>query len=160
MILFCVIGAVITGIGIFVCLKWGDALARQDREWVYRTLNYVGGGVLIISLLSAIGVGTVYAPHITIDERIEMYREENAQIEHQISVVVNNYMEYEVDTFEKFKDEDCVTLVTLFPELKTNELVAKQIEIYVENNKIIKSLEYEKTQYKVYAWWLFFKTDN
>lgn len=158
LILFCVIGAVILGTGVFVCLKWGDTLARQDREWVYRTLNYVGGSVLALSLLFTIGVGVAYAPHITIDERIAMYRDENSQIEHQISVVVTNYMEYEADTFEKFKDEDCITLVNLFPELKANELVAKQIEVYVENNKTIKSLEYEKTQYKIYAWWLFFKS--
>ena len=158
LILFCVIGAVILGTGVFVCFKWGDALERQDREWVYRALNYVGSAVLVVSIILTISVGVMYAPHITIDERIEMYRNENSQIEHQISVVVNNYMEYEVDTFEKFKDEDCITLVNLFPELKANELVAKQIEVYVENNKTIKSLEYEKTQYKIYAWWLFFKS--
>lgn len=156
LILFCAIGVIILCTGLFVRFKWDDAFEEKDMEWFCPTLNGIGAIILCLSVICTIGVGVRYSSRITIDERIEIYRSENAQIEHQISVIVNDYMKYETETFEKFKDESSITLVNLFPELKANELVAKQIEVYIENNKAIKSLEYEKTQYKIDAWWLFF----
>ena len=47
-------------------------------------------------------------------------------------------------------------LVTLYPELKADTLVAKQIEIYTNNNQKIKELKEQKLYGKVYKWWLYF----
>lgn len=87
------------------------------------------------------------------------HRNENAKIEEQMAVVVDAYKDYESETFKNFKNESSVTLVSLFPELKSDELVAKQIAVYMENTETIKSLECEKLNYKVYAWWMFFGKD-
>lgn len=156
LILLCVIGAVILGIGIFVYAKYGDKLYRNDKYWIYNLLNGVGSVILCTSLIVLIIVGIFYSSCITIDDKIEIYKKENAKIEDQMSIIVENYMEYESETFEKFKHEDSVTLVSLYPELKSNELVAKQIGVYIANTEEIKRLECERLQYKVYAWWLFF----
>ena len=44
----------------------------------------------------------------------------------------------------------------MYPELKSDNLVTKQIELYVENNKQIKKLKSEKLDYNLMAWWLYF----
>lgn len=151
-----IIGTIILAAGIFIYAKWGKKLYYSDHEWIYYLLNTIGGIVLGISLIATIVVGIEYTGHMTIDEKIEIYKQENANIENQMSIVVSEYMGFETDTLEKFKNESSTTLVSLYPELKSNTLVTKQLELYVENNKMIKSLECERLKYRVYAWWLFF----
>lgn len=65
-------------------------------------------------------------------------------------------MEYESDTYEKFKSEDSITLVSLYPELKSDALVNTQIEIYTENNKKIKKLKEELIDLSAKKWILYF----
>lgn len=151
-----IIGAVILAVGLFTYTKWGITLYRNDYEWVYYLLNIVGGTVLIVSIIVTIIIGIEYSGHMTIDERIELYRQENANIESQMSVIVSEYMGFETETLEKFKNENSTTLVSLYPELKSNTLVTKQLELYIQNNQVIKSLECERLKYRIYAWWLFF----
>lgn len=91
-----------------------------------------------------------------IDEKISMYQEENTKIEEQIDALVQNYMKYESDTFSEFKSEDSMTLVSLYPELKSDELVQNQISVYTENNKKIKELKEKKIDVAKSKWWLYF----
>lgn len=91
-----------------------------------------------------------------IDEKITMYQEENDNIEKQIDSLVQGYMKYESDTFSEFKSEDSITLVSLYPELKSDELVKNQISIYTDNNKKIKELKEKKIDVKRSKWFLYF----
>lgn len=85
-----------------------------------------------------------------------MYQEENAKIESDMKDLVSNYMSYEKDTLSTFKSDSSMTLISLYPELKSDTLVQRQLDIYVENNKKIKELK-EKNVYKsTMAWWLYF----
>ena len=90
------------------------------------------------------------------NKKIEMYQEENAIIEQQINDLVTNYMEYEQDTFKDFKSESSITLVSLYPELKSDELVQAQIDTYIENNNKIKKLKEAAIDLSVLKWWLYF----
>ena len=92
----------------------------------------------------------------TIDEKIAMYQEENTKIEKQIDTLVSNYMDYESDTYEKFKSESSITLVSMYPELKSDKLVEEQISVYEENNKKIREFKEDKINLKVKKWWLYF----
>lgn len=74
-----------------------------------------------------------------------MYQEENAIIEQDINRIVEEYLKHEQDTFAELKtEESSITLVTLFPELKSDTLVQQQLEIYVANNVKIKRLREER----------------
>lgn len=92
----------------------------------------------------------------TIDEKIVMYQEENNKIEKQIDTLVSNYMNYESDTYEKIKSESSITLVSMYPELKSDKLVEEQISVYEENNKKIREFKEDKINLKVKKWWLYF----
>lgn len=92
----------------------------------------------------------------SIDDKIAMYQEENTKIEEEISALVENYMKYEADTLAEFKTGDSVTLVSMYPELKSDELVQHQISVFTTNNEKIKELKEEKLDAQTEKWWLYF----
>lgn len=148
--------AIILAAGIVVYTVIGERLYQHDHEWIYYVLNILGTAGCAIVAIAALIVGITYSHRAIIDQRIEMYETENLQIEERISTAVDGYMTYESDTFDKYDHDDALGLVTLFPELKSDSLISKQIDAYMENNKQIKALKEEKLSYKVCAWWLFF----
>ena len=89
-------------------------------------------------------------------DKIAMYEEQNSRIEEQIDVAVKQYMEYESDTYAITAPESSITLVSLYPELKSDELVKKQIAVYQENNKKIINLKEKQIDANVAKWWLYF----
>lgn len=117
----------------------------------------IGGGgfaiFLLICLFSQID-GLVSGRYI--DQKIDMYTEENTNIENQINELVKQYMDYESDTYSDFKGDSAITLVTLYPELKSDELVKSQIDIYTNNNQKIRELKENKIDLKSAKWWLYF----
>ena len=120
----------------------------------------VSGGIgflfSIIAFIAIIILGIHVKSLSVIDSRIEMYEEENARIEQQIADVVEEYQKYETDIFMEVAPENAVTMVSLYPELKSDSLVQAQIEVYVENNKTIKYLKDKQINGDVYRWWLYF----
>ena len=96
------------------------------------------------------------------DSKIAMYAHENNNIQSSISEIVENYMNYESDTYansvEKIdlKDLDMMMATQIYPELKTNELIMRQMDIYTANNDKIRQLKEEKLNNQVSKWWLYF----
>ncbi len=107
---------------------------------------------LIISVLMGISI----VNGRTLESKIVMYTEENEHIENDMNVLVKQYMDYESDTYKELKNESSVTLVSLYPELKADALVAKQLEIYTANKEKIKKLKERKIDLSVKRWWLYF----
>ena len=80
-----------------------------------------------------------------IDQKIQMYQEENQKIEASVNAAVESYMKHEEKVFDKLDGSDSVTtLLIRFPELTSDNLVQKQIGIYQANNEKIKSLKNDK----------------
>lgn len=109
-----------------------------------------------VALVAAIVLGSIVSIDGRIDEKIAMYTEENAKIEQQIADCVERYQEYEQGIFEKVSPDDAVTLVSFYPELKSDTLVKEQIETYVSNNNKIKELKEQQIDASVRKWWLYF----
>jgi hypothetical protein len=92
----------------------------------------------------------------TIDSKIELYQTQNTEIESKIQVTVASYLAHERQTYKDLKPDNAVAVVSAYPELHSNELVKKQIEVYEENNKMIMNLRERKLNQSVYKWWLYF----
>ena len=107
---------------------------------------------LVISIF--VGIGVVNGR--TLDSKIAMYTEENENIETEMNSLVEQYMNYESGTYGELKGESSITLVSLYPELKADTLVTKQIEVYIANNEKIKNLKEKKINLSVKKWWLYF----
>lgn len=101
-------------------------------------------------LINTVGTGS------TIERKIAMYQEENSAIEESIDITVKSYMDFETSTYIELKDKDAINLVSLFPELKSDTLVQRQIDVYVTNNKKIKELKEAQIDLSKAKWKLYF----
>ena len=135
---------------------WKFRQACYDNEDIYCILNTIGGILLLFSLVATIVVSIHYSQTRVIDDKISLYQEENTKIEEQINIIVEKYQTYEKGTFENCKIEDPTMVFVMYPELKSDNLITKQIDLYIENNKQIKKLKSEKLNYHLMAWWLYF----
>lgn len=140
----------LTVIGFVLCVIYID-----DEE--------ISGGIcaclavlFVLSLIPTIGLTVGVINGRTLDQKIEMYTEENEKIESQMSELVAQYMDYESSTLGDLKGESSIALISLYPELKADALVAKQTEIYIENNQKIKELKEKAINISNYKWWLYF----
>ena len=132
--------------------------------WLYnRVEEFAGGatmacGILgsIVSFIALIGLLVTVSELTAIQPKIEMYQIENANIENQIAECVREYQKYETEIFTDVAPDSAITLVSLYPELKSDELVKKQIEVYLANNQKIKELKEQDIMGDVYRWWTYF----
>ena len=123
---------------------------------------FLGGiaevGVVIGMIVAGINISQLQVA----DSKIAMYEEENNKIQEQISSIVENYKDYEKNTYTEslknidIKNTDVVVLAQLYPDLKADGMVTKQMDIYTENNNKIKELKEQKLDYQVAKWWLYF----
>jgi hypothetical protein len=137
------------------------------RQYIKMHKNDAPIGLIVCTVLCAIvslvigcvclflwgNVATEYA----IDQKIEMYQTENAEIETEIDAIVKEYMTHEKETFENISpDSDAMVLVSMFPELKSDELIKRQIDLHAKNAAEIKRLKESKIDLAMDKWLLYF----
>lgn len=143
---------------LFVIFIVGFVLATIfiDDEVTRFVAQMFSGISISVVFIALICVTVMLVNTFSADEMIEMYTEENKNIESQIEIVIDEYMEFENQTFVELKSESFITLVSLYPELKSDELVKEQISLYQNNNAKLKELKSEKINARVYKWWIYF----
>ena len=112
--------------------------------------------IFVIPLIIQVLLITSVIRGLSLDSRIELYQSQNTDIESKIQATVTNYLAHEKQTYKDLKPDNAIAIVSAYPELHSNELVKKQIEVYEDNNKKIMSLKEEKLNQSVYKWWLYF----
>lgn len=139
-------------LAIICIVVYAQLSKKYDVEWINAfTIIFIALAVLFCLL----GIpGTVDSRYT--DKKIQMYQEENEKIEEDVSVIITQYMKHENETFDMSKIESSTVLIQMYPELKSNELVSKQIDIYNENNKKIKKLKLEKIKNQKAKFYLYF----
>lgn len=128
-------------------------------EW-----NGYGGGFAITLFTSLCGILAVAALIVClvnypfgIEKKLQMYEEENLNIEAKVKETVQAYMNYEKDIYTNLVESaNLETLLIKYPELNSNELVKAQIETYKENSNKIKELKEKNIIKPTLAWWLYF----
>lgn len=140
-ILFFLIGVIITTLGIWL-----------DED------DLGGFGIIIVAIALLgifINIGCLVRGR-TLDDKIAMYEQENTAIEQSIDVLVKDYYKHESDTYNSLKPENAVLFASAYPELQSNNLAMKQLEIYVENNDKIKELKEDRINLSRNRFWLYF----
>lgn len=108
------------------------------------------GGIIIL-------LGNLFNVSYVIPNKIAMYQEENAIIEERVSSTVTKYMEYEKDiVYEVTPSDDAMTLISLYPELGSDELIKEEINVYVSNNNKIRELKDTELNKSIYKFLLYF----
>lgn len=116
----------------------------------------VAAPILVIPLFIQILLIASLISGLNLDSRIELYQSQNAEIESKVQATVASYLAHERQTYKDLKPDNAIGVVSAYPELHSNELVKKQIEVYEGNNKKIINLKEEKLNQSVYKWWLYF----
>lgn len=117
---------------------------------------FLGAIPLAICFVAVIFLVAQVSNLSVIDQKIEMYEQENTKIEQQIETAVTAYQQHEKDVFTAVKPNSYMQLVSLYPELKSDTLVKAQIKTYQSNNKKIKELKEQAINGNVKRWWLYF----
>lgn len=112
--------------------------------------------VVAMCVISATICGGVIIHSRTIQSKIDMFTEQNEEIEQDVNVLVENYMKYESDTYGLLKGESSISLVSLYPELKSDSLVEEQVLLYMKNNRDIRRLKEKKINISTWKWLLYF----
>ena len=146
-----VIGILMVTLGIVLYDK-----LDYGKDKIGKIFQLIGTVATIISTIVTIVLLVCVLNRVNIEKKIAIYEEENTKIEQQIADTVKQYQEYETGIFTEVAPESSITLVALYPELKSDTLVQSQIEVYVENNKTIKELKSSAINAPVYRWWLYF----
>lgn len=129
------------------------AVLNEDLAEGFGILGGLIGLIALIGIFVNIGF-LVYGR--TLDDKIAMYEQENAAIEQSVDVLVKDYYKHESDTYSSLKPENAVLFASAYPELQSNELATKQLEIYVENNNKIKELKEDQINLSRNRFWLYF----
>ena len=129
----------------------------DDYETGVSVAGFIIGISITIATVIALMVGlTFISEQKIIDQKIEMYIKENTTIEANVTATVEKYLEHEFNIFDSLQGEDIQTLLVVYPEINSNELVKKQVEIFVENNNKIKEFKVDKLNIEVWKWWVYF----
>lgn len=139
----------VIGIALFIFFACDDCM--EECGW------FAGLFVIIGVVMFGYNAYQIRQCKLVIPAQIAMYEEENARIEEKVSNTVAKYMEYEKDIFiEVSPDDDAFTLISLYPELRSDTLISKEIEVYISNNNAIKELKTEMLRISNYRFWLYF----
>ena len=129
------------------------AVMNEDLEEGFGILGGLIGFIALIGIFVNIGF---LVRGRTLDDKIAMYEQENTAIEQSVDVLVKDYYKHESDTYSSLKPENAVLFASAYPELQSNELATKQLEIYVENNNKIKELKEDQINLSKNRFWLYF----
>ena len=110
--------------------------------------SYLIGFILLISVLTY--AYDYYKIGTLADQKIQLYTEQNKDIENKVGLVVDKYLKHEKDTYTTLKPKTKITLASTYPELQSNKLVQQQIQLYNENNKKITNCKLQKIKSQFY----------
>lgn len=139
-----------------LCVGGCIVLKKDDESWTGWGMTTIGGGGAIISIIALLCICVTLTLLKPIDAKISMYEEENTKIEQQIAVAIENYQRHEYETFISVSPDDSITLIALYPDLKSDQLVQSLIDVYIKNNMEIKTLREKELNGSIYRWWLYF----
>ena len=97
----------------------------------------------------------IVASGFGIQEKIQIYEDQNTQIEQSIDAAVKAYCEHEQITYVQMSDGAVALVAAAYPELASSELVKTQMEVWTFNSKELKDLksdlvDFHRAQYFLY----------
>lgn len=117
-------------------------------------------GIIGVAGCIVFGIWTIWnvmcvASGFSIEEKIEIYEEQNTQIEQSIDAAVKAYCEHEQITYVQMSDGAVALVAAAYPELASSELVKTQMEVWMSNSNELKELKsdlvgFHRAQYFLY----------
>lgn len=149
---------VLLGIGILIIIIGCVMVASTSYKYsgIGDVLSAAGIITTALCAIVTICLGIAVSNQKVVDDKITMYIEENTAIEEQVNILVDEYMDHERSIYGDAKMTSPIVLAQIYPQIKSDTLISSQIDIYVDNNEIIKQLKLQKINGSIYRWWLYF----
>lgn len=135
-------------------------------EFIDGSTNKFGFLAVVPSVLGAIfavifGIWTLWnivtvASGFGIQEKIEIYENQNAQIEQSIDAAVKAYCEHEQITYVQMSDGAVALVAAAYPELASSELVKTQMEVWTSNSHELKKMKSKLVDFNKARYFLYF----
>lgn len=135
-------------------------------EIIDGSTNKFGFLAVVPSVLGAVfaiifGIWTIWniftvASGFGIQEKIEIYEEQNAQIEQSIDAAVKAYCEHEQITYVQMSDGAVALVAAAYPELASSELVKTQMEVWTSNSHELKNMKSKLVDFNKARYFLYF----
>lgn len=118
-------------------------------------------GILGVVLVIVFGIWTfwnliVVASGFGTQEKIEIYEDQNAQIEKSIDAAVKAYCEHEQITYVQMSDGAVALVAAAYPELASSELVKTQMAVWTSNSNELKDLKSKLVDFNKARYFLYF----
>ena len=117
-------------------------------------------GIIGVAGCAIFGIWTIWnvicvASGFGIQEKIQIYEDQNTQIEQSIDAAVKAYCEHEQITYVQMSDGAVALVAAAYPELASSELVKTQMEVWTSNSQELKDLksklvDFHRAQYFLY----------
>lgn len=149
-------------ITLFLLLSIGCIVLTEVLDNSNCKLRTIATVPYIIGIAGCVifGVWTIWniivvASGFGIQEKIEIYEDQNAQIEQSIDAAVQAYCEHEQITYVQMSDGAVALVAAAYPELASSELVKTQMEVWTSNSHELKDLksklvDFHRAQYFLY----------
>ena len=124
---------------------------KKDNEFIFIPSISLTILTLFIYLILFVQVSS----ENVLDNRINLYKENNNLIENKIDITIKEYLKHENKTYNDLKSKDSISIILSYPNLASNELIKQEIETYKENNKKILELKEAKAFIPLEKWWLY-----
>lgn len=136
-------------IGIAIVI-WG-AFTESDGMAVS---GFIIGFPSLVAVLIAGGIYNYNST--TIDSRLAVLEEQNTTVLTQVEPLVQQALNYESSTYKDLKLDvnKLIIFAQMYPELKANSFLNKQIDIILANQEEIKRLKLDKASLNAYHFWL------
>ena len=140
---------ILLALGIIIVI-WGGC--RDDEGTIL--LGFIIGFPTLIAM--AIAGGIYNYDSSTINSRLEVLEEQNTTVLTQVEPLVQQALNYESGTYKDLKLDvnKLIIFAQMYPELKANSFLNKQIEIILTNQEEIKQLKLDKASLNAYHFWL------
>ena len=113
--------------------------------------------VIFPSLAALLIAGGIYNyDSSTINSRLAVLEEQNTTVLIQVEPLVQQALEYESSTYKDLKLDvnKLIIFAQMYPDLKANSFLNKQIDIILANQEEIKQLKLDKASLNAYHFWL------
>lgn len=117
----------------------------------------IGAGIFIsVLFITLITAGIYNYRKSTVDNQLLVLEEQNQIVLAQIEPLVQQALEYESNTYKDLKLDAAkvIAFTQLYPDLKANSFLNKQIDIILANQEEIKKLKLDKASLNAYSFWL------
>lgn len=139
------------------CIILADVLENSNcKLCTIVSIPYIIGvaGCVIFGIWTIWNIFVV-ASGFGIQEKIQIYEDQNTQIEQSIDAAVKAYCEHEQITYVQMSDGAVALVAAAYPELASSELVKTQMEVWTFNSHELKELksklvDFHRAQYFLY----------